>query len=360
MSEIAPQASAGIVDWGDTSFQPDQRQNYGDDPIRFFRMGHALPTNPIQGRKFQLAGKERVALLEEQVFHCWSHRFSITYMGSGVNGTRRCVLDSLGECLACQHFDAAPTVVEDGKNVKKARCGKRQQQFGTNLLVYKTDIEGHLVDAGGNFITLDPERGPILQSGAPAELVYDVYLWRFSADKFQSIREIKQEWQTLKNNDLSFMLAPGKPENFQDFSPTVLPGSAWRLLGKVNPEAAKNLIKYYQDNRYDVEAILGKQYTNDDMKRFLGLSDAGGSRPSAAATGDIAAEIERELAAIGVSVPAVPEQTAPPAQQPQPAPALAAAPAAPASAPEPPAAPAAPPAPPTDTTDFDALLSSNN
>jgi len=318
-------------------------------------MGHALPTNPIQGRKFQLGGKERVALLEEQVFHVWAHRFSVTYMGSGVNGSRRCALDTLGECMACAHYDAAPTVVEDGKNVKKARCGKRQQQFGTNLLVYRTDLEGQLVDENGVRIVLDKERGPLLPDGTPTELTYDVYLWRFSADKFQAIREIKQEWGTLKENDLTFILAPGKPENFQDFSPTILPGSAWRQLGAVNKEAATQLINYYKDQRYDVEAILGKQYTNDDMLRFLGLT-GGGSGGSSQPVGDIAGEIERELAGLGVesTPPPVPPPAVPP---PVPPPAEPATP--PAEPVPPPVQPPAEPALAAVDTDFDQLLSSS-
>jgi len=320
MSEMA-----GYIDWSDTSFQPEVRQ-FDDDPIKWFKMSHRWPDNPAPGRKFQLGGKERVALLEEDVYHCWVHRFSVQWHGSAVNGSRRCTRETLGSCVACDHYEEAPKK-PDGK--KDARCGRRQQQFGTSMLVYKTDLEGRLLTEDNRLIIRDETKGLVTEDGQPAVPVYDVYLWRFSADKFAAIREIKKSWGSLKQHDLQFTLAPGKQENFQDFAPTVMPWSAWRDLGKFNREAAVELVKYYKDHKYEVGKILGKEYSHDEMRGFLfgtGTHQADGSvnRGQPAAT-DVASEIERELARLnldGTIDPGVVEPPTPPipavAEQPVP------------------------------------------
>lgn len=364
------QPAHGLVDWGDQNFTPATSPSYSDDPIRFFRMSHSWPTNPPQGRKFQLGGKERVAILEQDVYHCWSHSFSIQHMGSGTNGTRRCTLETLGRCLACEHYEQAPDKQEDGRTRKHgmARCSGRKQTFGVNLLVYKTDLEGNLIDAANNRIVLDPNLGPVLEgTQTPAELMYEVFLWRFSADKFQSIREIKSEWGDLRAFDLMFTLAPGKPENFQDFSPTVLRSAAWIESKKQGEEKAKAVVQYFKDTRYNVEAILGKEYSHDDMQRFLfgdGAAAANGGAPTTNAA-DIAREIEESLAAVESRAAA----PAPPAASTEPAPAATVTPPPPppqqpagAAAVPPavePAQSAVPPTPPApEPTDFDALLNS--
>jgi len=273
-------------------------------------MSEKWPQNPLQSRKFQLGGKERVTLLEEAPYHCWVHRYSIQYMGSGVNGTRRCTFDTLGHCMACAHYDEAPTIMKDGRRVKDARCGRRQQQFGINLLVYKTDLEGRLVDDRDRLILLK-DSGPAYEDDSPAVPVYEVFLWRFSADKFAAIREIKEQWDSLTKFDLQFVLAPGKPENFQDFSPTVLPKAAWRELAKSNKEAGQALVGYYKENKYDVEAIMGRNYTDDETNRFLFGEGASSSNGPQKSYTDVASEIEAELATIGTAEPTEPKQPGP-------------------------------------------------
>lgn len=333
-------------------------------------MSHSWPTNPPQGRKFQLGGKERVAILEQDVYHCWSHSFSVQHMGSGTNGTRRCTLEALGRCLACEHYEQAPDKQEDGRTRKHgmARCSARKQTFGVNLLVYKTDLEGNLVDAAGNRIVLDPNLGPVLEgTQSPAVLEYEVFLWRFSADKFQAIREIKSEWGDLRAFDLMFTLAPGKPENFQDFSPTVLRSAAWLELKKQGEDKAKAVVQYFKDNRYNVEAILGKEYTHEDMQRFLFGDGAAGANGAVASTNavDIAREIEQSLAAVetrtAASVPPAATAEPVPAATVTPPPPPAATPVEAAAVPSA-AEPAQPPVPPApaqqEPTDFDALLNS--
>jgi len=333
-----------MVDWADTSFEPETI-SYGSD-LRFFRMSKKWPEKPFEDRKFQLGGKERVALLEDMVYHCWIHRFSERFMGSKVNGTRRCTLGNLGSCAACEHYESAPDKIVNGQNKKhgEARCGRRQQQFGVNLLVYKTDLEGTLLTPEGQAIILDDQKGPVLADGTPAQFEYEVFLWRMSADKFSDIRQIKQGWTTLKNNDLLFQLAPGKDEKFQDFSPTVLPKCAWRVLGAAPGRAdeAKAILEYYKENRYDVSRILGKEHTREEMLGFIGLPGGvtpggGGQMAEQPDSADIAQRIEDELAALPSELaaptpvpapeptataesPAPPPQAETPTPQPQPVP----------------------------------------
>jgi len=309
---------AANVEWGDTSFTPETRQSY-DNAIRFFRMSASWPDKPFEDRVFQLGGKERVAFLSEQLFVCWTHRFSVQWMKSGVNGTRRCTLETLGHCKACEHYEAAPMITEpDGKTKKDARCGRRTQTFACNLLVYKTDLEGTLLDPQGRKIVLHPEKGPVLMDNVDtaAELVTQVFLWRFSADKFVAIRDIKTEWGSLLKNDVLFTLTPGKPENFQDFAPTVSRNSALRELLKANPEQAKAIVEKYKEDKYDVEAIMGKQYSDEDMLKFLGIM--GGPASMQQSVSSLAADVEAELAKLMPDA-GPPPTVRPPAPAPTPA-----------------------------------------
>jgi hypothetical protein len=363
-------STVGLVDWDDPGFKPEVSQYGSGDYIKMFQMHPSWPEKPFEDRKFQLGGKERVAILEGQVSVYYAHRLNKRYMGSAVNGTRRCSLDERGSCPLCEHYENAPSIEKDGRKQKQARCGRRQQIFGVNLLVYKTDLEGKLVtEDGANHILLDPEKGPVLVDPAtgqptanPAELCYDVYLWRFNAEKFQDIREIKAEFD-LKQTDLIFALAANKDPKFQDFSPTPSPRCAWRMsaLGPAGKEAAAKIIEYYKENKYDVEAILGKMYDENEMIGFLGtgLQQVVGAAPAmpgqpapvdpaARPTADIATQIEEEIAAIDGGSPATPPAQAPPATPPAQAPPAT----PPASQPAPAVPPAAtPPAtPPADET----------
>jgi len=295
-----------MVEWGDTSFEPETI-SYGSD-LRIFRMSKGWPEKPFEDRKFQLGGKERVALLEETVYHCWVHRFNERYMGSKVNGTRRCTLKTLGECRACEHWESAPD--KDGKKHGAAHCGRRQQQFGVNLLVYKSNLEGTLIGPDNQAILIG-DSGLTFEDGSAGELVYEVYLWRMAADKFSDIRQIKQEWGSLKNNDISFKLDDQKDEKFQDFTPTVLPKSAWRTLGIQDQDKAKELLEYYKEKRFDVERILGKEHSHEEMLGFLGLP--GGVAPnragaSSASAEELANEIERSLAEADAAAPEQPPE----------------------------------------------------
>lgn len=336
------QFDAGLVNWDDPSFVPAERPSYGD-PLRLFRMSNGWPNQPFQDRKFQLGGKERFAFFEETVFHFWAHRFSVNYLGSAVNGTRRCTKDSRGTCVACDHYDSAPPDPQNPRK-KKAHCGPRQQQFGANILVYKTDLEGNLVDAEGRPILLDDTKGPVLQNGQPAELVYEIFLWRFSSDKFTAVRQLKKDWGTLLKNDFTATLAPGKPEQFQDFTININPKSAWLSYALDKPagtEKAKQIRDYYKENRYDVTKILGREHSDEEMLRFLGLGGSGqNGAPSGEAVRDVADEIAAKLAEIDADItPDVPSTPTPPAQ------------VAPSPAPEPTPAP-------TVSGDFDDLLGS--
>lgn len=333
-SETTATIDAGTIDWGDTSFQPEER-TYDSDGLRMFRMSHNWPNSPLDNRKFQLGGKERVALLEETVTVFHGHRFSKQWMGSGTNGVRRCTLETLGRCLACEHWEAAPD--KDGKKHGAARCGRRQQVFVTNLLVYKTDLEGNLIDDQGRQIVLG-DQGPALADGTPAELSYEVYVWRFSADKYVQIKQIKQEWETLVKNDLSFILAPGKQENFQDFAVTIMPKAAWRELARRDREAAAAVVEYYKNHKFNIEAIFLKEPSHEDMQGFLTpRPDSPGQMPP---TEDIAAEIEKTLGNLDAAVNPVPPPTPEPA------------------APEATAMDVSPAPAPTTTDDFDELLKS--
>lgn len=345
MADTSTSAPTGFVDWGDTSFEPEARQ-YDRDDIRWFRMSKEWPQKPFEGRRFQLGGIERVAFLEEAAYVHYAHRFNAKYMGSAVNGTRRCTMDVSGHCVACQHYDQAPQVLEGGKPKKQARCGPRQQQFGANLIVYRTDLQGNLIDQEGRRLVIDQNQGIVYENGAPAfsAIQYEIFLWRFSADKFTAIRTIKREWGGIREHDLVMVLDVKKDEKFQDFTTQVGSASVWRLLAKAGAEGtarAKELVEYYKDNKYDVEAILGKVYTDEEMMGFIGSGQAAAPPQGGPATEDVAAEIERALG--GEMAPAPP----PPPVAPQAADgAVATPPAAAPSAVPPPAPPAAPVAPP--------------
>lgn len=382
MSEQTLEATGGqLVDWGDTSFTPEERPQYGDR-IRIFRMGHNWPNKPFEDRQFQLGGKERVAFLEETVYVSYQHRFNQNYMGSGVNGTRKCTKESLGHCLACDHYEAAPTELKEGRKVKKARCGPRQQQFGCNILVYKTDLEGRLLDAQNQRLVLHPELGIVVADAngnptqTPGDLAYEVFLWRFSSDKFTNIRQIKQDWGNLTDADLVFVLAPGKEENFQDFTAQRLPSSGWKAyaIQEATKPKAVAVVEYFKEHRYAVEDILGKNYSDDDMQMFLGFKERdGGAQQTAEAPAieHVASEIEAALSGAlppGAAAPAPPPPAASGAMgvdellnavgsgSPPPAPTSPPPPAAAPPAQEAPPAPVpAPPAPPTGAN-FDDLL----
>lgn len=368
-AETTATFAAGYVDWDDTSFEPEQTYSGDYEPVRQVRMSKSWPQRPFEDRKFQLGGKERVAFLEEGTFMAYVHRFNKQHMGSGINGTRRCSLETLGHCLACDHWEQAPLVDEGGRKTRRSRCGRRQQQFAINVLVYKTDLDGNLLGpqpAGtpigmnaGRLITLDPEKGPIYQDdGTPAELVYEVMLLRFNADKFVALREAKREWGSLLQQDFTFILDPNKDEKFQDFSINIAPKSAWRALQAANTDAAKAVVEYYKEHRYDLEQLIGKPTSDEDMKVFLGLSSpsAGTSRSTDPdTTAALASEIESELSKIqsgevAVGGEAIPVPEAPAVAEPTP-PLVAETP--PEATPETPAQPEA--APPPDS-DFDKLL----
>jgi hypothetical protein len=302
----------GVVDFGDATFTPDERPQYGD-AIRWFRMDTGWPQKPPQGRKFQLGGKERGALLAPGAYVSYQHRFNQKYMGSGVNGTRKCCLEKLDHCLACDHYSEAPTVLKDGRNVKQAKCGPRTQTFAANILIYKTDLDGNFRGPAtpdnplGPRLAIVKDRGIFLADAAgnptdtPGELVYEVFLWRFNADKFGSIRQIKADWGDIRTQDLVFVLAANKEPQFQDFSIQASPHLAWKL----SPQPAE-VVKYFQENSYDAEKILGKDWSDDDMRGFIHGQGENGPRNPAGAADEIAADI---AAAIGQPL----------AQQPQPA-----------------------------------------
>jgi len=348
-----PAPSAGFVNWEDPSFVPETSPGYDDDPIRYFRMSHKYPENPVPGRKFQQGGKERIAILESTVFHAYVHRFSKNWLNSGVNGVRRCTEEQLGHCLACDHYEKA------GK--ENAHCGRKQQMFGVNIICYKSDLLGTLLDPQNRRILLNNEKGPVLEDGTPGQMVYEVFLWRFSSDKFVAIRELKQQWGVLNEHDLMCVLAPGKDEKFQDFTPGILPQAAWRLPALIvdRKQESLDLVNYYKEHKYNVEAIMGKNYTDEDMMGFLNLGSVGTQTSPQGDFGQVAVDVERELAQLGVTQPpgtappqadsaAASVDVAPPETAPQ------AAPEQPASLPAEPAAPAATPTPISD--DFDELL----
>jgi len=366
----APTAAAfdaATIDWGDTDFEPVvTSRDY--EPVRLFRMSHSWPQNPFVDRKFQLGGRERVALLEETVFVFWAHRFNKTHMGSAVNGTRRCTLERLGHCVACDHFDTSPKVKDqDGRMKSTAHCSVRKQTFGTNVLVFKTDLEGTLLDDQNNKLELHDALGTVIAgSQTPSVPVYEVFLWQFSSDKFVALRDIKKEWGSLKKQDIIFTLAPQKPETFQDFGPTISSKSVLTLLYNADAEKAKAMIEYYKEHKYDVPAILGKEQSDEEMLGFLGL---GGTPPPGSgptATTDVAQTIESELAKLTDEMTASAEPVAPPpppADQPATQPHPVAAQTAPPE-PTPVAPPAAtPPSPPADAVpvveDLDKLLELN-
>jgi hypothetical protein len=360
-------ADAGFVDFADTSFTPETSGGSGDG-LRMFRMSQGYPQKPIDGRKFQLYGKERIAFLQEDVYHFFGHRFNQQHMGSAVNGMRRCTMEKLGHCVCCTHFENAgtkPDPQNPGRTKKDARCGRRQQQFACNVVVYKTNEEGVLLDASNQPLNLTPQGPVVAATGQPGELVYEVFIWRFSSDKFVQVRDIKQQWSTLLNNDLMLTLAPGKPENFQDFTATVLPNSAWKIAGAANRPFAEQFVKYYKEEKYDAERIFGKEYTDDEMLGFLGLGGGGAGGPVNVAA--VTADIEAEIAALTSGAPAATAPPPPPVPPPAPvAEAPIQVPAAetvvePAVAPPAPQVeqPAVPPVAPPATTDFDALLNAS-
>lgn len=341
-TELTP---AGLVDFGDQEFTPEKSSSF--DPVRRFIMSLQWPSKTYEDRQFQVGGVERIALLTETPFMCYMHGFSEQHLGSAINGKRRCTMDVRQKCVVCEHYEAAPTVMEDGKKKKQAKARKRQQTFSMNILVYKTDLEGNLLDSMNQPITLDPEKGPILKSnGQPAQLVYEIYLWTFGPDKFQKFRDTKREWGNLKDRDFICRLDPNKPDSFQDFDITPASSSAWKALAKQDRAKAVEVIEYFKEHSYDVEALVGKVYDDAEMMTWIGHGTPQHQRRQAASeapVADIAGEIEKELAQMqGGPDQAAPAAAAPPAEQPTPAP-----------SPEvPPAAPAAPPI----TEDFNALL----
>lgn len=179
--------------------------------------------------KFFLDDNEtaRIVVLDQTAF------LAMTHYEKNVKRYVRCIRDITGgECPGCE------------------KTGEPRQRFGANVVQYKTTKTGEIVK--------------------PYE--WSVKLWTFGPDKFTQLRAVKEEWGDLRKVDLKVLC---KSKQFQELVITPLKNSIW-----LDPEAGirEQVAASYNEGKYDVEKIIGKIYTVEDMKKVLAGQDL--DRPS--------------------------------------------------------------------------------
>lgn len=210
--------------------------------------------------KFRLKEGEvaRIVLLDENAF------LAMTHYSTAVKRYVRCIRDIAERCPGCEKL-------KDPK-----------QRFGANVIQYKTDKRGELV--------LDSNKQPD----------FEVKLWTFGPDKFAAVRAIKKEWGDLRARDLKIQC---EKEDFQELIITPLPKALWLDEGTY-PGLKERVATAYKEGKYDVEKMIGRVYTIEDMEAILAGKDIS-RRPQeapseevvSAAIADIESDLETETLA---------------------------------------------------------------
>jgi hypothetical protein len=259
--------------------------------IRRFRL--AVPNG--QDRTTKTGGTERIAILEASPIKVSQHYFD-NRKGAATKGYFRCCAAKYGRCPACEEF---------ARNGKDGKSSEAKLRFACNIWVYDTDANGRLV------------------MGPSGEVAGEVFLFQFADTVFVQLREVAKAWGDLRKHD--FVVTADGDLQFQQMNITIQPNSAF-----LTAPNAKALLEQYKADMYDVEAIVAKDYTPEELTaKLYGVPDAQGYRaPSTPAEAARAAmnvpaeDLMRELgegleASPAVAQPAVQESAAPKVAAPQ-------------------------------------------
>lgn len=152
-------------------------------------------------------------------------------------------------------------------------AGEPRQRFGANVLQYKTTPTGEVIK--------------------PYEWV--IKLWTFGPDKFTQLRAVREEWGDLRQRDLKVLC---KSKQYQELVITPLKDTLWT---SADAGIQDKVVEDYKEKRFDIEKIIGKIYSPDDMRSILTtgqLPESG--RPESAPPPEViqaaVADIEAELA----------------------------------------------------------------
>lgn len=164
------------------------------------------------------------------------------------NETARVVVLDKSAYLAMSHYKHdVRRYVRCIKDITGGACpgceltGDPRQRFGANVLQYKTTKTGEVVK--------------------PYE--WTIKLWTFGPDKFTQLRAVREEWGDLRQKDLKVLC---KSKQYQELVITPLKETLW-----TNPEIGiqAQVVEDYKSGRFDVEKIIGKIYSADDMRTVL-------------------------------------------------------------------------------------------
>lgn len=208
--------------------------------------------------KFRLESQEtaRIVLIDENAY------LAMTHYDKDVRRYVRCIKDIAPRCPGCEKL-------KDPK-----------QRFGANIVRYKTDKKGAVL---------------LAKKDDPTSWDFEIQLWTFGPDKFAAVRAIKKEWGDIRQRDLKVLC---EKEDFQELIITPLPNALWLASEEVKQRVATE----YKAKRYDVEKLIGRVYTPEEMDLILAGKDlprrpsnSDSSVPSDEVINQSVADIEAEL-----------------------------------------------------------------
>jgi hypothetical protein len=134
--------------------------------------------------------------------------------------------------------------------------GKPKYRFATNVIVYKTDNNGDIID--------------------PVQ--WEIMLWAHcDTAKINEIQRIKKEWKDLKAHDIKVSCSNQKFQNL-GFTPTA--DAVWNR----DADLHARILADYQQHRFDVEKIINKGMTAEEMEGFLIANNGDYAKPAVSAS----------------------------------------------------------------------------
>ena len=128
--------------------------------------------------------------------------------------------------------------------------GEPKERFAAKILIYETNMAGELTKP----------------------LRFQVLTWVLSSDKFVDLRNIRKQWGDLRARDL-MVTCPKGGEQFQKMSFVPTPKCIWRSHEKVT----KKVLEMVKRDKTDLEAVLGKVLSAEELSKRLGLETEPGT-----------------------------------------------------------------------------------
>ena len=131
--------------------------------------------------------------------------------------------------------------------------GKPKYRFATNVIAYKTDNNGDIVE--------------------PVQ--WEIKLWGHRDEgKINEIQRIKKEWKDLTTHDIKVSCSNEKFQNL-GFTPTA--DAVWNR----SKELHDKIMADYKANRYDVDKIINKAISAEEIEAICIADDFGFNKPTA-------------------------------------------------------------------------------